>query len=51
LNKARKAKAREEDRRQADANAVRHGLTKAAKAQAKAEAAKAKRDLDGHARE
>ena len=51
LNKARKAKAQVEDRKQADANAVQHGLTKAAKQQTQAAAAKAKRDLDGHARE
>jgi hypothetical protein len=51
LNKARKAKVRDDARRQADVNAVKHGLTKAAKVKAKAEQAKTKRDLDGHARE
>jgi hypothetical protein len=51
LNKARKARSRDEARTQADANAARFGLTKAEKARGEAEAAKAKRDLDGHQRE
>ena len=51
LNKSRKAKALADGRKLADANAVKHGLTKAVKRQAKASSAKAKRDLDGHARE
>ncbi len=51
LNKARKAKARADDRAGADANAVRFGRTKAEKLRAEAQAEKAKRDLDGHQRE
>ena len=48
LNRFRKDKARADKRAQADANAVRHGQSKAAKAQEKAKADKARRDLDGH---
>ncbi|MFM2391229.1 MAG: hypothetical protein RLZZ437_2784 [Pseudomonadota bacterium] len=51
LNKARKAKAREDARTAADANAAKFGLTKSAREKLQAEAAKAKRDLDGHKRE
>jgi hypothetical protein len=51
LNKARKARAKAEKRAKADANVVKFGRTRAEKARDKAEAAKAKRDLDGHARE
>ena len=46
LNKARKAKAKAEDRTRADENAVRFGRTKAEKALEKARADKARADLD-----
>ncbi|WGW02733.1 DUF4169 family protein [Tropicibacter oceani] len=48
LNKVRKSRARDEKRREGDANAARHGLSKAQKDLAKARAEKARRDLDGH---
>jgi Domain of unknown function (DUF4169) len=51
LNKARKAKARAEDRAQADANAVKFGRTKAEKASEALAAAQAKARLDGQKRE
>jgi len=51
LNKARKARAKAGKRTEADANAVKFGRTKAEKARDKADAEKAKRDLDGHERE
>ena len=51
LNKARKAKARDTARKQADANAVKFGRTKAEKESARAQALTLKRDLDGHKRE
>jgi hypothetical protein len=51
LNKARKAKARAEDRKQADANAVKFGRTKAEKARDAAEVEQAETRLDGHKRE
>ena len=51
LNKARKAKAREDARATADANAARFGLPKATREKLQAEQEKAKRDLDGHKRE
>lgn len=51
LRAARKAKNRAEKRAEADRNAVKFGRTKAERALDAAEAAKAKRDLDGHARE
>lgn len=41
LNKARKARARDEARRTADANAAFHGLSKAQKRAARAEAERA----------
>lgn len=47
LNQFRKAKAREDKRAKADANAVKFGRTKAQKDLEKARAEKAKRDLDG----
>jgi hypothetical protein len=50
LRQARKQKARAEDRRKADANAARFGLSKAQRNQIKAEADKAARDLEGHRR-
>ncbi|MCT8160346.1 DUF4169 family protein [Pseudoruegeria sp. SHC-113] len=48
LNRARKARARDEKRKAADANALRHGLTKAQKAALKAENARKARLLDQH---
>ena len=51
LNKARKAKARDTARKQADANAVKFGRTKAEKEAARTQAFTYKRDLDGHKRE
>lgn len=51
LRAARKAKDREQARAKGDENAVKFGRTKAKKDLEKAQAEKAKRDLDGHARE
>ena len=51
LNKARKARAREEARKRADENAAKFGRTKLEKAQDKAAAEKAARDHDGTKRE
>ena len=51
LNKLRKAKAKVEDRANADANAAKFGLTKAQKALGTAKVEKAARDLDGAKRE
>ena len=48
LNRARKARAREEARRKADANAVRHGRTRAERKATEAEAAREARRLEGH---
>ena len=51
LNRARKAKDQLESRAMANENAAKFGLTKAEKLRQSAEAEKARRDLDGHARE
>ncbi len=51
LNRARKAKARAENRQQADANAARFGRTKAQKAREEADRQRAEAQLDGHERE
>ncbi|MDO5622685.1 MAG: DUF4169 family protein [Paracoccus sp. (in: a-proteobacteria)] len=51
LNRFRKQKAREDARRQADANAVKHGRTKAEKAVDAAEQARATRLHEGHKRD
>lgn len=51
LNRFRKEKARADRRAEADANAAKHGRTKAEKALEKARAEKAARDLDGHERD
>ena len=48
LSEARKARARADARIRADANAARHGRTKAEKARDRAEAKKHRRDLDDH---
>lgn len=47
LNQFRKTKARADKRAKADENAVKFGRTKAQKALEKAQAEKARRDLDG----
>lgn len=51
LNKFRKAKARTEKEKRAEANRVKHGLTKAEKQKLKSEAEKAAKNLDGHKRD
>ena len=51
LNRARKARARDEARRRADANALRHGRTKAEREARAAEAERAARRHDGHRRD
>ena len=51
LNKARKARARTDKRREADRNAVKFGRGKSDKALDAARREKAARDLDGHAKE
>jgi hypothetical protein len=48
LNQIRKSKARAEKRAKADENAVRFGLTKAQKAQNKAQKDKVAKDWAGH---
>ena len=48
LNRFRKQKARDDKRRQGDANAARHGQTRAEKDLTRAQTDKAARDLDGH---
>ena len=51
LRAARKAKARDEARAQADENAAKHGRTKGQKAREAADAARAKAELDGKKRD
>ncbi len=51
LRQARKRKAREDKAKEADANALSHGLSKAAVDLSKARSDKSERDLDGHKRE
>lgn len=48
LNRVRKERARAEKRANADANAVKHGRSKAERARDAADAAQAARRLDGH---
>jgi hypothetical protein len=48
LSRARKVRDRLKKRAQADANAVKFGLTKAERALEDQTAEKARRDLDGH---
>ena len=50
LNRARKARAREEARRRADANAARHGRTKAERQAEAAEAERLARRHEEHRR-
>nr|WP_321456348.1 DUF4169 family protein [uncultured Cohaesibacter sp.] len=51
LRQARKAKARNEKEKQAEANRARFGQTKAQKTKARFEADKLERHLDGHKRD
>nr|WP_281494019.1 DUF4169 family protein [Jannaschia sp. S6380] len=51
MSRARKDRAKASKRARADANAHRFGRSKAEKARDENETAKARRDLDGHARE
>ena len=51
LNRARKAKARQAAKAQAQENRIAHGRTGAEKAQGRAEAALAAKRLDAHRRE
>jgi hypothetical protein len=51
LNRARKVKARIEDKAKAAANRATHGRTQAEKALVKARADKAARDLEAHKRD
>jgi len=51
LTRARKVKAKVEDKARAAANRVAHGRTQAEKALERARAAKATRELDGHKRD
>ena len=48
LRRARKAKARDEKAREADANRVKHGVAKSARDLAKARAEKDKSAVDAH---
>jgi len=51
LSRARKARARDDKRRQADANAAKHGRSKAERQAGQEQAERAKRHLDGHERD
>ena len=51
LNKARKARAKADKAKAADANRVLHGLSKAEKAKARAQAERRGAKLDAHKRE
>ena len=51
LNRVRKARARDEKRRQADANSVRFGRTKAERDREKTEGDRARKALDAHQRD
>ena len=51
LNRARKAKARDDRKREADASAMRFGRTKARREAERAETYRASRHLDDHERE
>ena len=48
LNRARKDRARAEKKARADANAAKHGLSKAERLLRAAQADRARRSLDGH---
>ena len=51
LSRARKSRARDDKRRQADENAAKHGRSKAERLVEAADAARAKAHLDGHERD
>lgn len=51
LNKARKTRARAENKARADENVVKHGRTKTEKTRDAAQDAKAKSKIDAHKRE
>ena len=51
LNKARKARAKSDKTKRADANRALHGLSKAERAKAKAQAERRAAKLDAHKRE
>lgn len=51
LNRVRKARAREDDRRDAEANAAKHGRSKAEREAEAARLAREAADLDGHKRD
>ncbi|CAM4112245.1 DUF4169 family protein [Palleronia rufa] len=51
LNHVRKARAREQARKQADANAAAHGLSRAERDRAEAQVRKIRAALDAHKRE
>ncbi|MBF9042003.1 DUF4169 family protein [Rhodobacterales bacterium HKCCE4037] len=51
LNRARKSRARDAERRKADVNAAKFGRTKAEKRAEALRAGKAEKDLDGHKRD
>ncbi|MEM7724213.1 MAG: DUF4169 family protein [Pseudomonadota bacterium] len=51
LNRARKARARDEARQDAEVNAAQHGRTKAERLAEKARAAQDDAKLDGHKRD
>ncbi len=51
LNRARKARAKEDKRKQADENAVRFGRTKAQKSKEAQDQARAQAALDAHKRD
>ena len=51
LSQRRKQRARAEQRKSGDENAVKHGRSKAQKALEQARRDKQRRDLDGHERE
>lgn len=51
LNRVRKDKARADRRKQADANAAKHGRTKAERLRDEAEAERQSRSLDRHRRD
>jgi Domain of unknown function (DUF4169) len=51
LNTARKARAKAAARVKADENAIKHGVSKAARLAEEKRAEKAARDLDGHKRD
>ncbi len=51
LNKARKAKAKQEDKTQAAANRALHGMSKAEREAQRKEAERSRREIDGHKRD